>query len=71
MGSKRMSLTTAREMSGPIGAHGIYEVGTNLDFQVRIVDARQRYGQTDYLIEPVAGQGRKWVSHESVRITQS
>lgn len=64
-----MSLTTAREMSAPIGSHGLYDTGTDLHFTVRIVDTRQRYGQTDYLIVPVAGRGERWVAHHKVRIT--
>ena len=63
-------IRTATELSAPIGSVGLYDTGTDIDFQVRIVDTRQRYGQTDYLIEPVAGQGRKWVSHYKVKVTK-
>lgn len=61
-------ITTTTELASPIGKQGVYDIGTDLDFQVRIVDTRQRYGQTDYLIEPVAGQGRKWVAHHKVKV---
>lgn len=66
-----MSLTTATEMSVPIGTYGWYDIGTDLHFRVHILDTRQRYGQMDYLITPVGGRGQKWVAHHKVRTTQS
>jgi hypothetical protein len=34
----------------------------------RILDARERFGRTDYLITPIGGSGQTWVSSERVSI---
>ena len=50
-------------------------VGTSADLQIEdytllihvvILDVRERYGRTDYLVCPVAGNGQKWVSADRV-----
>lgn len=40
----------------------------SLRFRVRIVDARQAYGRTEYQIEPVAGSGAAWKENDSLVI---
>ena len=42
---------TARNMSQEIGKHATLRVaGTRLAFEVQVLDVRQRYGTTDYLV---------------------
>lgn len=47
------------------GGYGLLEwetgSGDTLKIRVRILDARQNYGRTDFLVEPVAGSGEAWV----------
>jgi hypothetical protein len=39
-----------------------------LSFQVRILDVRERYGRRDYLVEPIAGWGQRWVEDHRVKL---
>lgn len=38
-----------------------------LYIEVFILDVRQAWGRTDYLVQPVQGQGQQWVSAVRVR----
>jgi hypothetical protein len=57
---------TAAEMAQMIGKPGQLDVG-GMTFLVKIIDVRERYGRTDYLVEPQAGHGQQWKAAESVR----
>jgi len=47
---------------------GLLDVG-GLGVEVRVIDVRTVYGRVQYLVEPVAGRGRRWVeAHRVVRI---
>lgn len=35
-------------------------------FDVRITDARQRFGHLDLLCVPVSGSGQRWVEHKNL-----
>lgn len=54
-----MSIT---EMAALIGTQRHYRATHSLDFLVRVVDVRTRYGTVDVLVHPVAGGGEQWVS---------
>lgn len=58
-------IETAKGMSVGIGTIILYRSnGDTSDFRVkaRVIDMRQRYGMVDALIEPIAGEGSKWVN---------
>jgi len=59
--------TTAQELSANIGKTATLNVaGTPLSFSVVILDARKRYGNLDYKVKPVAGEGEAW--HQSTAL---
>lgn len=43
-----------------IGAHGSITVG-ELHIDVRVLDVKQSYGKTRYLVQPIAGSGQQWM----------
>lgn len=43
-------------------------VMNDLTIEVKITDARNRYGHLDLLVTPVAGSGEKWVEHHRVTV---
>lgn len=61
-------MKTMSEMAKNVGAYGSYAVGSGLAFRVRITDARERFGDTDYLIVPVTGTGEQWVASHKVKV---
>ena len=52
---------TGAQLAQFIGRTGGYRVSRDLNFEVRVVDARMRFGDVDLLIAPVAGNGTHWV----------
>lgn len=61
-----MGMTTLEKMA-LIGKLADYSVN-ELVFEVEITDVRDRFGKTDYLIVPLKGDGRRWVSASSIRV---
>ena len=60
-------MTSAQELAQDIGKTATLKVaGTSLTFQVTIMDARKRYGNLDYKVRPIAGDGEAW--HQSTAI---
>ena len=55
-------MATLLEMQQMVGKSADYLAGNGLTFRVFIRDARVRYGDVDYLVEPVCGTGTKWVA---------
>ena len=54
-------MTTAQELAQNIGKKGLMQVsGSSLWFEVEIIDARQRYGNLDYKVRPLSGEGEQW-----------
>ena len=51
-----------------IGQVGQIQLRPMVDVDVVIKHIRERWGKLDYLIEPVSGKGRAWVSQDSVRL---
>lgn len=61
-------MTSALELSANIGKTATLNVaGTPLSFSVVILDSRKRYGNLDYKVRPVVGQGEAW--HQSTALT--
>lgn len=57
-------MATAQELAQNIGKTGHLTVaGTRLTFKVQILDARNRYGNLDYKVKPMSGDGEAW--HEA------
>ena len=60
-------MATAQELAENIGKTGHLTVaGTRLTFKVQILDARNRYGNLDYKVKPMSGEGEAW--HEATGI---
>ena len=57
---------THNETSKVIGRVGQVDAA-GLTVDVTVVDAKQAYGVTRYLVIPVAGQGSTWVNADRVR----
>ena len=57
---------TYLEAARVIGAQGEWEGATGLFVAVEVMDVREVFGRTDYLIRPVAGAGQVWVAAYSV-----
>jgi hypothetical protein len=63
---------TVRNMAQEIGKHATLRVaGTRLTFEVQVLDVRQRYGTTDYLVRPIAGIGEQWHAVSSITINEA
>ena len=63
-------MATAQELAQNIGKRGQLRVaGTALTFEVQILDARSRYGNLDYKVKPMSGEGEAW--HEATGISIS
>jgi hypothetical protein len=60
---------TAASMSPMIGRFAHLVVG-ELAVEVKILDVRERWGRTDYLVTPVVGHGEQWKSADSVRVIE-
>jgi hypothetical protein len=56
----------ASAMSKMIGKTVQLDIG-GMTFLVKIVDARSRWGKTDYLVTPKSGHGQTWKSEDSIR----
>ena len=39
-------------------------------FEVEIVDARQRYGNLDYKVKPVMGEGEAWHQADGMKVRE-
>ena len=67
-------MTSARAMIEVIGGHGVLRDGA-LYIRVRVEDVRTRFfhfigehDRVDYLVTPVEGSGRQWVSADRVKL---
>jgi len=59
---------TIRELIQRIGSRGLRGRlrFASQSFDVRIIDCREVFGRVDYLVEPIAGNGVRWVAADSV-----
>jgi hypothetical protein len=63
------SMSTAQELAQNVGKTALLRVsGTSLWFEVEIMDARQRYGNLDYKVKPVMGEGEQWHQADSMKV---
>lgn len=62
-------MRTATELGAVIGKTGTYRLDGAHGFSVwvKVLDTRERFGEVDYLISPVAGEGQRWVVSYKVR----
>ena len=51
---------SVKKLSGMLGAKVLVRDGT-ISYQCVIKDIKEAYGSTLYLVEPVKGNGEKWV----------
>ena len=62
-------MATAQELAQNIGKIALLQVaGSALSFEVEIVDARQRYGNLDYKVKPVTGEGEAWHQADGMKV---
>lgn len=50
------------EASTYIGKYALYQLDTHFSVWVEIRDAREVFGRKDYKVQPVEGNGHRWVS---------
>lgn len=53
-------MKTTATLSTMIGRHAYLAMG-EISVEVVIIDVKERWGHTRYLVNPVAGRGQKWV----------
>lgn len=59
---------TAAEMMEMVGKVGeLYLRESDLTIFVRVKNARNRFGNLDYLVSPLKGKGETWVSADRVK----
>lgn len=58
---------TGKELSAAIGKEGRWTIH-GVRVNVRIIDTRQVWHRTDYLIQPIDGEGQDWVSSDTVHV---
>ena len=57
-------MATAQELAQNIGKTVLFNPsGTSLWFECEVLDSRSRYGNLDYKIKPLSGEGEAW--HEA------
>ena len=62
-------MATAQELAQNIGKTALLRIaGSVLCFEVEIVDARQRYGNLDYKVKPVMGEGEAWHQADGMKV---
>ena len=63
-------MATAQELAQNIGKTALLKItGSTLWFEVEIVDARQRYGNLDYKVRPLSGEGEAWHQADGMNLT--
>jgi hypothetical protein len=62
-------MATAQELAQNVGKTALLRIaGSVLCFEVEIVDARQRYGNLDYKVKPVMGEGEAWHQADGMKV---
>jgi len=51
---------TTKEMMAVIGTNAVITM-EKIKIEVEVMDARQNFGRTEYLVKPLAGAGEQWV----------
>ena len=62
-------MATAQELAQNIGKTALLKIaGSSLWFECEITDARQRYGNLDYKVKPVTGEGEAWHQADGMKV---
>ncbi len=61
---------TTSTMAEFLSRTGIYRID-GLNVKIIVNDCRERFGNLDFLIEPISGDGSKWVAETSVELFPS
>jgi hypothetical protein len=67
--SSLSTLTEAEVRNIYPGRTGVLEV-EGLTINVKIINARKRFGHLDFLVTPTGGFGERWIQSNRVRITR-
>jgi hypothetical protein len=54
------------KVAAMVGKEATLKTNEGLSIRVRVLDARQSYGRTEVLVEPVSGKGQAWVTTQRV-----
>ncbi len=61
-------IMTAKDLSAAIGKRMAWTPpGTKVHIGVLVMDAREAWGRTDYLVTPEIGEGSQWVSSDRIK----
>ncbi len=60
---------TVKELSKIIGKKFFLTVESNLKIPVEVIDVKQAYGKSLFLIVPLQGNGQKWISEDRLNIS--
>ena len=60
-------VATSQELAAFVGQTGRIDLN-GLSIQVKVQDARLRFGHIDLLLTPEAGDGQRWVEAKGVRL---
>jgi hypothetical protein len=58
---------TVRKNQPLLGQKGVYRIN-GLAVGITVVDVKNSYGQTRFLIEPLMGNGQVWVDKSSIQL---
>ncbi len=58
---KMLEAKSITDLAALVGRRGRARVGA-FHVDVRVLDVKQAYGETRYLVEPIAGEGVAWVT---------
>ncbi len=61
--------STVTSLAALVGRRGTVRGGV-FDIEVRVLDIKQAYGETRYLVEPIAGKGKGWVTSATFKLTE-
>ena len=61
-------MQTAATMLPAIRATGLLAVAGGLRVKVRVLDVRQVFGRTDFLVQPTEGEGTTWADASRVAL---
>lgn len=59
---------TLKELAAVIGREGKFSPIAGFIVNVRVTDARQVYGRTDYAVVPLSGEGLTWIESKRVHL---
>lgn len=59
---------TVTQLAAIVGKTAWMRPVPKLLFAVKILDARTRFGHTDYLVSPISGSGETWVESTNISI---